>query len=273
MKKKIKLSIVIPVCIVLLLIVAGLVFMSNKDISTGRCLVTDNGSILWIDNAGNPVRIIDRTWFGMPDNLETGDEIWLIHANAIAESYPGQVVTYFCSKTGDGSIADIPENTINALKELKLIGTNKSISNVGGADGPTNVTTKEKMLISSDEYYAFLYNAAESGIKDTIFKNYSVDVGEYPYYEMIFVLSQEVEDSEFYSSAEAIARNIYNELISKEYETPAAYKYSFNIVSIEFYTEANRNKGANCTYQFAVDKMDSSKSFEENACSILKPGS
>jgi len=127
------------------------------------------------------------------------------------------------------------------------------------------------MLISSDEYYAFLSNAADVGIENTIFNKYSVDVGEYPYYEMVFVVSEDVEDNEFYSSAEAIAKNIYNELISKEYEAPAFYIYSFDIVSIEFYTEAYRNTGANCTYQFDVDEMDPAKTFEENAFAILKP--
>jgi len=156
-------------------------------------------------------------------------------------------------------------------KDTSTDSSNESVSNVGGADGPTDVTIEEKLLISSDEYYAFLVNAAESGIKDTIFKKYSVDVGEYPYYEMVFVVSEDVEDSVFYSTAEAIAKNIYSELISKTYETPAFYKYSFDIVSIEFYTEANRNIGANCTYQFDVDEMDSTKSFEDNVFCILKP--
>ena len=155
--------------------------------------------------------------------------------------------------------------------DVTVDSSNESISNIGGADDPTDVIIEEKMLISSDEYYAFLLNAADAGVKNTIFSKYSVGVGEYPYYEMVFVVSEEVEDSEFYSSAEVIAKNIYGELISKTYETPAFYKYSFDIVSIEFYTEANRNIGANCTYQFDVDEMDSTKSFDDNVFCILKP--
>jgi len=156
-------------------------------------------------------------------------------------------------------------------KDVSTGGSKESISDVGGSDGSTDETTEEKLLISSDEYYAFLVNAAELGIKDTIFNKYSVGVGEYPYYEMVFVVSKDVEDSVFYSAAEAIAKTIYSELISKTYKKPAFYKYSFDIVSIEFYTVANRNQGANCTYQFDVDEMDSVKTFEENAFSILMP--
>lgn len=266
MKKK--LAIIIPCAIAVCFILAGILFMFGKDISTGRCLVADNGSILWVDNAGNPVVLNDKTAFGFPQNLSSGDKIWFIHADAIAESYPGQVATYFCIKIADGTLADIPSETINSLAELEWLNPNESISNVGGADQPSNISTNATLLISSDEYYDFLKSTAEAAVNNTSFSKYSVGVGEYPYYEMVFVVSKGVDDAKFYESAESIAKSIFDTLTQKEYQAPPIYKYSYNNISIEFYTEANRNIGANCTYQFVIDKVDSEKTFEENV-SIL----
>ncbi len=263
-KKKIKLPIIIVICVVGVLLLVGGLLVSGLDTSSGRCVVADNGSILWVDKIGNPVRLIDRTWFGMPGNLSTGDEIWLVHANAVAESYPGQVVTYFCVKTGEGTISDIPEDTVNSLKELEWIKSDESISNVGGVDDPTDVTITEKLLISSDEYYDFLLRTIEEAAKDSIFEKYSIGIGEYPYYESVFVVSEAVDDDMFYSEAERIAKRVYEKLIVMEYEAPTFYQYSYNTVTVEFYTEAYRNSGANCAYHFTMDEIDRSKTFEEN---------
>ncbi len=249
---------------VLLLTLFVVVLMNGKDVSTGRCVVADNGKILWVDAGGNPVELVDRTWFSLPKNLKTGDKIWLIHADAIAESYPGQVETYFCIKTDNGSISDIPKNTIDSLKELGWLNTDESISDVGGVDVPSNVTTEGKLLISSDEYYEFLTTTSENAVKDTIFKKYSIGVSEYPYFDIVFILTDSIDDATFYEKSDNIAKDIYNELIAVEYEAPPIYKYSYNNVSIEFYTEAHRNIGANCCYQLVVDELDRSKGFDEN---------
>jgi|GEM_PF-172207 len=262
MKKK--LTIVIPCVIVVLIAVFGILFMNGKDISIGRCLIADNGSVLWIDEGGNPVVLNDRTAFGLPQDLSSGDKIWLIHANAIAESYPGQVTVYLCVKTADGSNADIPQSTLASLAEIGWIGFDESVSNIGGSDQPSDVITEESLLISSDEYYDFLKTTAESAVTDSCFTKYSIGVGEYPYYEMVFVISEQVDDATFYATAESVAKSIYNSLSEKEYTAPPIYKYSYNNISIEFYTEVNRNKGANCTYQFVIDEIDTNKNFNDN---------
>lgn len=143
-------------------------------------------------------------------------------------------------------------------------------SSVGGVEGPTNMTVNESLLISSEKYYKFLTAVAEEEIKETIFSKYSIGIGEYPYFEVVYVVEENVTDDVFYEAAEAVAKGIYEKVIAVEYKTPPIYKYSYNQLSIEFYTEANRNKGANCTYQMTVDKMDSDKSFEENI-TVLSP--
>lgn len=264
-KRSRKSIIAIVIASIALLLLLSVVLLTNgKEVSTGRCLVADNGKVLWIDDSGSPVELIDRAWLGLPKNLETGDKIWLIHADAIAESYPGQVGTYFCIKIGDGTISDIPSGTISSLKELGWINADESVSNIGGVDNPSDVTTESKLLISSDEYYAFLTETAENAVTDTCFQKYSVGVSEYPYFDIVFTPKENVDDTTFYDVADAIAREIYNELISKEYESPPIYKYSYNNISIEFYTEANRNQGANCCYQIVVNELDKSKDFNGN---------
>ena len=120
------------------------------------------------------------------------------------------------------------------------------------------------MLISSDEYYDFLLRTIEEVATDSIFEKYSIGIGEYPYYESVFVVSEAVDDDMFYSEAEGIAKQVYEKLIVMEYETPVFYQYSYNTVTVEFYTEAYRNSGANCAYHFAMDEIDPSKTFEEN---------
>ncbi len=273
-KKRSKKSIIAIVIasVALLLLLSVVVLMTGKEVSTGRCLVADNGKVLWIDDGGSPVELIDRAWFGLPENLETGDRIWLIHADAIAESYPGQVGAYFCIKIEDGSISDIPSGTISSLKELGWIKTDESVSNIGGVDGPSEVIVENKLLISSDEYYAYLTQKAEDAIKDTCFQKYSIGISEYPYFDIVFVLGEKIEDSDFFEAADTIAKRIYNELIAIEFETPPIYKYSYNNLSIEFYTEANRNQGANCCYQIIVDELDKNKNFEENVTLLTQQG-
>jgi len=277
-----KFAIIILLIIIIVFVVSILLFMDGKDISTGRCLIANNGSVLWIDEDGIPTELHDKTLFGLPKKLDSGDKIWLIHADAIAESYPGQVITYLCVKISDGDFSDIPKETLKELEEIGWINTkdntadnntsDESISNVGGADQPSDITIEETLLISSDEYYALLKETANKAIENTMFSKYSVGVGEYPYYKMVFVVSEKVDDNSFYASAEEIAKNIYDVLSKKEYEKPPFYKYSFNNISIEFYTEANRNNDANCTYQFVINEIDTSKTFKENV-SLLTPNS
>ena len=123
MTRKKKLAILIPcgivlLSIVLLTVLAVVIFRSG---STGWCLIADNGSVLWIDDSGSPVVMRDMTEEqGLFDGLESGDRIWLLH-DGVNESYPGGTGVYVCIKTGDGTIADLPRETLDSLTELGWI--------------------------------------------------------------------------------------------------------------------------------------------------------
>lgn len=111
-------TVIIPCVVVLVLTVSAIVFMNGKSVSTGRCIVSDNGSVLWLSDSAGPTVLNDRSIFGGAfDKLKTGDKIWIIHADAVAESYPGQVSVYACLRIGGGSIDDIPQDAVDKLRE------------------------------------------------------------------------------------------------------------------------------------------------------------
>ncbi len=56
--------------------------------------------------------------FGQLEKLETGDEISVTYDGNIAETYPMQIHVTECQILNKGSIEDLSEDTINALKEL-----------------------------------------------------------------------------------------------------------------------------------------------------------
>lgn len=108
--------------LVLLLIAAcliGVMVMGSLSISTGRCLVADNGSVMLILE-GSPIVMHSRYGDGMFDGLSTGDEIMVLH-DGIQETYPGGTGVYFVFRLGGGSIADIPAEVIDSLTEMGWI--------------------------------------------------------------------------------------------------------------------------------------------------------
>jgi len=118
-RKKVIIIIVVSVA---LLASALAVAASGLTVSTGRCVVADSGSVLWISSTGEPTVMtykgIGKNAFS---NLTTGDEILIIRQNAIAESYPGRVIVYSCIKLSDGLEKDIPKSTLDSLRELGWI--------------------------------------------------------------------------------------------------------------------------------------------------------
>lgn len=120
MTRKKKLSIVIPCGIGLILVlVAGifLIWLYGQG-EMGRCLIADGGAVLWIDENGSPVVMHDRSKKGtLLEGLQTGDRIWILH-DGIEESYPGSTGVYACIKVGSGTRADLPQDTIESLREL-----------------------------------------------------------------------------------------------------------------------------------------------------------
>lgn len=121
MKKKI----IIPLSILAaILILAGCIigYMASHSMSfsTGRCIVTSNGSYLILLD-GSPVNMSNRS--GSEDlfaDLQTGDKILILHGG-IQETYPGGTGVYFCRKQSSGSITDIPIDIIESLSPMGWI--------------------------------------------------------------------------------------------------------------------------------------------------------
>lgn len=119
MKKKLKIAVGV-IGIIILLLTCGILWMAKNgvDISTGTCLIADNGRyMIIIDNSpiAMSIRSGDGTLF---DGLETGDEILIVH-DGIAESYPGITGVYFCIKLDKGN--EIPRDVVMELIDLGWI--------------------------------------------------------------------------------------------------------------------------------------------------------
>lgn len=126
MKKKI----VIPVAILAaILILAGCVigYMASHSMSfsTGRCIVTSNGSyLILLDNS--PIQMSNcSNHEELFRDLKTGDLIKILH-DGIQETYPGRTGVYYCKKLGNGGIADIPTDIIESLSPIGWIPVDAS---------------------------------------------------------------------------------------------------------------------------------------------------
>ena len=132
MKKGVKIAVII-IAAVLALALLGLtaLFLSGNQITVARCIVTENGGLYMVYDE-RPVRISA----GEDKDFQTGDKLLVVHASAFAESYPEQARTIFVMKIGSGTKDDIPQKAFDVLIETG----NYSVSDVGGVDGPSNVT-------------------------------------------------------------------------------------------------------------------------------------
>ena len=132
MKKGVKITAII-IATVLALALLGLVvlFLSGNQITVARCIVTENGGLYMVYDE-RPVRISA----GEDKDFQTGDKLLVVHASAFAESHPEQARTIFVMKIGSGTKDDIPQKAFDVLIETG----NYSVSDVGGVDGPPNVT-------------------------------------------------------------------------------------------------------------------------------------
>ena len=121
-----KLKYIIPIAtFAILIVLISVLFIGNYSISTGRCIVADSGSYLIVmDNS--PVVMSNRTNNeGLLDNLQTGDEILIVHG-AVAESYPGQTGTYFCIRLSKGDRSDVPEEILIELTEMGYLTSDQT---------------------------------------------------------------------------------------------------------------------------------------------------
>lgn len=93
--------------------------MSGKCFTKGRCVVSDAGSVLWINENGSPIQLLNRSDDGgMFDDISTGDEIYFLRDVGIMESYPGRVGVYYLKKLSDGGEDSIPSDVLEDLREL-----------------------------------------------------------------------------------------------------------------------------------------------------------
>ena len=85
----------------------------------GICLVTDSGSVLLIAK-NEPIALHDRTDSGLLEGIQTGDRIRVLH-DGIAESFPAQAGIYKLEHLGQGSLDEISQQTLDALRQLGWI--------------------------------------------------------------------------------------------------------------------------------------------------------
>ena len=132
MKKGVKIAVIIIAAVLALALLGmAVLFLSGNQITVARCIVTENGGLYMVYDE-RPVRISA----GEGNDFQTGDKLLIVHASAFAESYPEQARTICVMKIGSGTKDDIPQKAFDVLIETG----NYSVSDVGGVDGPSNVT-------------------------------------------------------------------------------------------------------------------------------------
>lgn len=120
MKKWLKITLgVISVIVILLVLSIYILINKGYGISVGRYLEAKGGKAMLI-RENSPISMHNRTNYDLVSDLDTGDEILVIHTG-IAESYPGQTGVYAVFKISDGTTNDIPKNVVDQLMELGWI--------------------------------------------------------------------------------------------------------------------------------------------------------
>ncbi len=115
MKKKL-LLLLIP----LFLLIAAFFLLQGRSLgfSSGRCLMAENGSVLLITERGEPIVLSNvREKKNLFSGLRSGDAIRVLH-DGVQETYPARTGAYALWKQADGSLADIPADTLRQLNEL-----------------------------------------------------------------------------------------------------------------------------------------------------------
>lgn len=193
-------------------------FDPSKEIytSVGRCLVSDNGSYLLIQEREATVLSGKE---GLFEGIETGDEIEVKHG-MVQLTYPGGTIAYEVKKLSDGSIDDIPQEVIDDLTELGWINTAENP--VFGLD----FTTVSWVNWSDDEriYSSALNKDKVSPGSGQHFPVYKVDTTEeFADFKKNFgeILSLDSSYDEFPSFEEVTAQ--YDEAFFEEYALIMAY--------------------------------------------------
>nr|WP_326184309.1 hypothetical protein [uncultured Oscillibacter sp.] len=100
-------------CVCLLLAGCG-----GKSVTTGWYLRSESGVSLIVTDGGEPIAISDQSEGGdLFDGLTGGDRIQITH-DGISETWPGQTGAYSCKLLEEGTMDDIPADTLTALEDM-----------------------------------------------------------------------------------------------------------------------------------------------------------
>lgn len=90
----------------------------GKSTTTGWYLAAENGASLIVTEDGEPITLSDQSKDGgLFDGLNSGDRIQITH-DGVNETYPGQTGAYTCKLLEEGTLENVPEETLESLEEL-----------------------------------------------------------------------------------------------------------------------------------------------------------
>lgn len=106
--------------IIVVAVTAFALFMAtgSKTLVSGYSLRCSNDTYMIIEEIGSPIHYsFSKAMGANVEKLTDGDRI-LIISDLINLSYPGSTRAYFVLKLSDGSVENIPEETLLSLQEL-----------------------------------------------------------------------------------------------------------------------------------------------------------
>ena len=103
-----------------LLLAAGCAQREERVAMRGLCFVEENGTVLLIEEQrGEPIVLQNRSEDGaMFDGLSCGDVIEVLTDGTIRETYPAQTDAWGVTLLEEGSLSDLPQETLDALAAL-----------------------------------------------------------------------------------------------------------------------------------------------------------
>lgn len=94
---------------------------AGKNVITGQFLRTKNGDPMLIDEHGGAIQLCDyKDYYVSYGEYGDGDKIMVL-CSEIREIYPAQAGVYFCHRLEEGEHSDLPESTLEGLRELGWI--------------------------------------------------------------------------------------------------------------------------------------------------------
>jgi len=120
MKKK-KVAVIFAILGILIIVgFAGAAFLKSRGmLQTGTVVLSEGSCIFLSDDTREPVIIYNQTRNQeLFAKLGSGDRVLILGDGTMMLSYPAQMNIYFCLRLDSGDLSDIPEETLEQLKEL-----------------------------------------------------------------------------------------------------------------------------------------------------------